>query len=182
MSRLTFRDAIKWLGVLFIAHIVAMVFFSLIMSSAVATMSVDYPSRANRTVLTFNIIFDIVFTFLYFKIKTSYISYQKIFKDIVRAEEYSFSKYFREEIFREQLVMSCVFALFQIPFVIFYVIFGMSLVYPILLEQFYIMDAGAYLVSGSALIGVLLNTLIFTVVFLLIRLLFFVTMKKNLEN
>lgn len=182
MSRTTFRKAIKWLGLLFVAHIVALLFFSLTMSVSVATMSVDYPSRANSTVLTFNVVFDLVFAFMYFKIKTSYVAFQKDFKDTVNADGYSFSKYFREEILKEQLVMSTVLALFQLPFVIFYAIFGMSLLYPILLEQLYIMDAGAYLVSGSALLGLLLNTLIFTVVFLLVRLMFFVIMKKNLKN
>ncbi len=182
MSAATFRKAIKWLGILVIAHIVALIFFSLIMSGSVANLSEDYPLKANRTVLTYNIIFNVVFAFMYFKINTSFLDYRKNFKETLRAENYSFSKYFKEEILKEQLVMSLVFALFQLPFVIFYSIFGMSLLYPILLEQFYIMDAGAYLVSGSGIVGLILNTVILTVVFLLVRLCIFMIMKKELER
>lgn len=182
MSRTTFRNAIKWLGILLIAHIVALLFFSLIMSGSVARLSEEYPSRANSTVLTFNIVFNVIFAFLYFKFNTSFVDYRKKFKAVVKADGFSFAKYFKEEILKEQLVMSLVFALFQLPFVIFYSIFGMSLIYPILFEQFYVMDAGAYLVSGSGIFGLLLNTAIFTAVFLLVRSCFFVALKKELES
>ena len=182
MSRSTFRKAINWLGILVIAHAAALLFFSLFISGSVADLSDNYPLRANRTVLVFNIIFDIIFGFLYFKLKTSYVDYQRNLKELLRADDYSFSKYFKQEILKEQLMTSCVLALFQMPFVIFFAIWGMSLSHPILLEQFYVMDAGAYLMSGSALIGLLLNTLIFTAVFLLIRLCFFIIIKKELQS
>ena len=182
MSRTTFRKAINWLGILLIAHIASLIVFSLMMSGSVAEISIYDLPRANRSVLTFGIAFDIAFAFLYYKLKTSFVDYQKNFKDTLRAEDYSFSKYFKEEILKEQIVMSVVFALFQIPFVIFYAIWGMSLLYPILFEQFYIMDSGSYLISNSALIGWLLNTLVFTVIFLAVRLFFFAIMKKDIEN
>ena len=94
MSRTTFRKAINWLGILLIAHIASLIIFSLMISGSVAEISVNYPLRANRTVLTFGIAFDVAFGFLYFKLKTSYVDYQKNFKDTLRAEDYSFSKYF----------------------------------------------------------------------------------------
>ena len=182
MSSKTFRKAINWLGILVIAHIAALIFFSIFLSGAVADMSTNDPNRANRTVLTFNIIFDVAFAFMYFKIKTSYVDYKRSFREILTSENYSFSKYFKEDILKEQLMMTVVFALFQIPFVIFFAIWGMSLLYPLLLEQIYSMDAGAYLVTNSALIGWLVNTLIFTFIFLLMQLFFFVKMKKDIRR
>ena len=182
MSRTTFRKAINWLGILVIGHIASLIIFSLMLSGSVAEMSLYYPIRANRSVFVFNVVFDLVFAFMYFKLKTSFVDYQKSFKEIVRADGYSFAKYFKEEILKEQIMMSVVLALFQIPFVIFYAIWGFSLLYPILLEKFYIMNAGAYLVSNSAILGWLLNTLMFTFVFFAIRLFFFVIMKRELES
>ena len=118
---------------------------------------------------------------MYFKIKTSYVEYQKSFRELLRSDDYSFSKYFKEYILKEQKIMTVVFLLFQIPFVMFFAIWGMSLLYPILLEQIYVMDAGSYLLTHSALAGWLINTFIFTLVFLFVRLLFFVKMKKDLK-
>ena len=182
MSIATFRKAINWLGILVIAHIAALIFFSLMLSGSVAEISVNYPLRANRTVLTFDIVFDIIFAFMYFKIKTSYVNYQKSFKELLKFDDFSFFKYFKGEFLTEQLVMTTVFALFQLPFVMFYAIWEMSLLHPILLEQIYVMDAGAYLISGSAWLGLILNTLIFTVIFLTVRLFFFITMKRELKK
>jgi hypothetical protein len=181
MLSATFRKAINWLGILALAHIAAMIFFNFFLSGSVAEISVNDPLRANLTFFAFNFVFDIIFAFIYFKIKTSYVEYQKSFRELLRSDDYSFSKYFKEYILKEQKIMTVVFLLFQIPFVMFFAIWGMSLLYPILLEQIYVMDAGSYLLTHSALAGWLINTFIFTLVFLFVRLLFFAKMKKDLK-
>ena len=72
--------------------------------------------------------------------------------------------------------------MFQIPFLIFYAAFGMSLTQPLVFETFYVMDAGSYLLTGSAILGVLLNTLVFALIYTGIRLLFVFITKKDVEQ
>ena len=116
MSSATFRKAMNWLGILALAHIAAMIFFNFFLSGSVAEISVNDPLRANLTFFAFNFVFDIIFAFIYFKIKTSYVEYQKSFRELLRSDDYSFSKYFKEYILKEQKIMTVVFLLFQIPF------------------------------------------------------------------
>ena len=59
---------------------------------------------------------------------------------------------------------------------------GLFLYAPIFLSKFYIMDAGFYLMTGSALLGFLLNTLLFGAIYTVIRLLFILLTKKNMEK
>ena len=170
---------VKWLGLLLLAHIAATLVFVMLFSRSIPDMSGDDPTRAHMTILVYDAVFSALFLTYKSKVDTSYIDYRKSIKDDLRANSFSVIKYLEP---KEHLIKIAIFMAFQIPFVIFYSIWGMSLQHPIIFEQFYIMDAGSYLVTDSAILGILLNTIMFGTVYSLIKTLFIIITKKNIQK
>ena len=182
MNRKTVKKLIAWIGILIAVHIIAMIIFGIIFSNSVASMSEQDAVQANLTVLIFNIVFYSLFSIFYFKVETSYIDYRRTLKEALKTEDFSLLNFLINKDLKEHIIMLGIFAVFQLPFVIFYSILGMSLVYTTIFEQFFIMDAGSYLLTDSSLLGVILNTVIFGIVFTLSKLLFNVICKRDIEK
>lgn len=182
MNQQLFKKAVKWLGILIIAHIVSMIVFGLFFSGSLATMSEEEPMRAKVFVFVYNIIFDTLFVLLFSKIEMSYVEYRKLMKDSIKAKNFSVLNYFRTVMLKEHIVKLGIFMALQIPFVVFFSIFGISLRLPIMFEQFYYMDAGSYILTNSAILGWLLNTLVFGIICTLVRIFFVFLTKKDIEK
>lgn len=182
MKQRLFKKSVNWLGLLIIAHIVSMIIFGLAFSSSVAYMSEDQPTRAKILVLLYNIIFDVLFVSLFSKFETSYTEFRKSVKDSIKEGSFSVLKYFKTVMLKEHLIKIGIFMAFQIPFVIFFSIWGVSLQIPIMFEQFYYMDAGFYILTNSAILGWLLNTLLFGIICTLVRIFFVFLTKRYVEK
>lgn len=179
MDNKLFKKSVKWFFILVLAHIAGMIIFSIALSSSVASISDDYKLKANIIIFIFDIIFDICFSVLYFKIENSYVDYQRRLKELLRKHDFSIVRVFKQEFFKEHMVQLAIYAVLQIPFVIFFVIWGMSLTTPLIFEQFYVVDAGSYLVTNSAILGFLVNTFLFATVFSAARVIFIAILKKD---
>lgn len=182
MDRNLFRKNVKWLGLLIIAHVVAMIIFGLAFSSSLAHMSEDQPTRAKILVLAYNIVFDTLFVLIFSKGEMSYIEYRKSIKEAIKTKSFTVLKHFKTVMLKEHLSKLGVFMAFQIPFVIFFSILGLSLQNPSIFEQFYYMDAGCYILTNSAILGWILNTLLFGFICTLVRILLVFLTKKDLEK
>lgn len=183
MNRDLFRKMVKWLGLLLLLHLMSMILFGVIFSSSVARMIDDkLQARANLTVLIYNIAVFVIFSIVYSKIESSFSEYKKGIKETVRANEFSTLNYFKATFLKENLIRLGIYFVFQLPFLIFCLIFGVTLQYPTTFEQFYIAETGFYLITGSALLGILLNTSVFGIIFTLIRALFVFITKKDVEK
>ena len=183
MKRDTFRSMVKWFGLLLLFHLMSMILFGVLFSSSVAQMVDDkLQIRANLTVLIYNIVVFVIFSVVYSKIESSFSEYKKGIKETVRENEFSTVNYFKENFLKEHLIRLGIYFAFQLPFLVFCLIFGVELQYPTTFEQFYIAETGFYLVTGSALLGILLNTLVFGINFTLIRALFVFITKKDVEK
>ena len=174
-----FRKMVQWLGILALAHLVSAIFFGLFLSSAVAQMVEDAPKRMISVVLWFDVIFAALFFAYAARGDMQYTDFRKTLRDEVKTGSFSIGKYFG---LREYLYKLCVVAGFQIPFIIFFAIFGMSLQYTPLFAEFYIMDAGCYLLTGSAILGWLLNTLLFGAVYGAVKVLMLMLEKKKAKQ
>ena len=183
MNRELFRKMVKWFGLLLLFHLMSMILFGVIFSSSVARMIDDkLQTRVNLTVLIYNIAVFVIFSIVHSKIESSFSEYKKGIKETVRANEFSALKYFKATFLKEHLIRLGIYFAFQLPFLVFCLIFGVELQYPTMFEQFYITETGFYLVTGSALLGLLLNTVVFGIIFSLIRALFVFITKKDVEK
>ncbi len=180
MKHESFRKAIQWLGLIALMHAIAMAFYVCIMSAQILQMTNDAPLRAKMALLGFNAVFDILFLCYRSKVDTSYIDYRKAMKDDVKAGTFSLKSHFDV---KEHAIRIGIFAAFQLPFVIIFALTKDLFLYvPIFFSKFYIMDAGFYLATGSALLGFLLNTLLFGAIYTVIKLLFILLTKRNMEK
>ncbi len=182
MKRELFRKAVRWFGALIAAHLVSMILFGIALSGSIAYMIVELPTRAKVIILIYNIVFDALFVLLCQKITSSDVSYRKSIRDAIKANTFSVIDYFKTDLLKEHLVKIGVFMAFQIPFVIFFAIFGLAVQLPTTFEEFYFMDAATYLITNSAIFGWILNTILFGIVFTLVRLLSLQHTKKELQQ
>lgn len=179
MKHTSFRKAIQWLGLVALVHAAAMLFYIIVLSSSISRMLADSPGHVAKVILSFNAVFDVLILCYRSKVDTSYVDYRKAMKDDVKAGTFSLKNYFD---IKEHAVRIGIFAAFQLPFVIFFAVVKDFLYYPLLFSRFYIMDAGCYLATGSALLGFLLNTLLFGTIYTAIKLLFILLTKRNMEK
>jgi len=178
-----FRKAIQWLGILVLAHVVAMILFGLFLSSYVTNLVIEeIYSEAYVTVFGFCLVFDILFCIAYFKIETSFISYRKELKESIRSGNFTLIGNFKEKKLKEYIIRISVFVLFQIPFLLFFSFFGLSFTATTGFERFYIMDAGAYALTRIPILGFTLNTLIFSAIYLGAQLLFSFLTERSLKK
>ena len=182
MKTHTFKRAVQLLGILMLLHLIAMLFFGLFFSNSISHLSEDDPARANSTIFVFNIVFISVFVAVLAKLETSFADFRRELKDELKSPGFSLIKYWKKHHFRDTIMILILFAVFQIPFVIFYSIWGMALQYPTLFEQLYIVDAGSYLLTNSAVFGILINMVIFGALYFSVKFIFLVITKKDVEN
>jgi len=166
------KHAIKFFCIVLLVHLVAMIVYGLTWSGSVVRMVMEEEvARAHSSVFWFGIIVCAVFSLIYTKADISYVDYRKDLKESLR-EGKSLWRIFREKHLSKDLVKVGVFLIVQIPFLIFSLIVNISLVMPLFIEDFYIMHAGSYLITGVPLLGILLDTLLFGAIFFAFRLLF----------
>ena len=87
--------------------------------------------------------------------------------------EGSFSplSFWKQHYLAELLTATVLCFLLQLPFMGFFGKYGFSFMETTLIERFYVIDAGPYLVTGSALTGLLISTLWLTLWLFAVRLL-----------
>lgn len=184
MNRDLFRKAVRWFGMLILAHFVGMLIFGMLFANSVAILTEESNPTAIWIVVIYNAVFDALFVAFCLKFKLSYDNKDRWreIRQSVKANTFSVINYFKTEMLKEHLVKTGVFALFQLPLVIFTSFFGLSMLYPTTLEQFYIMDAGCYMFAPISLLGWLLNTLLFSAVFTSVVLMYLLIIKKDAKK
>jgi len=154
----TFRKAVKWLGVIILAHLAAMLIFAIVLAGSAESFAKDSPDYAYGIVETFDIIFYIAFIVLVNRLENSYSDFDRNLKNAMKTEGFSILGYYRSSFFKDHMIKAAILVAFQIPFAIFYRVLGLSLTETTAFEQFYILDAGFYGASGSTLLGFLYCT------------------------
>lgn len=94
---------------------------------------------------------------------------KRAFQALLKAQQARFSQNLKF-LFPDVLGESLLVLAFQLPFSIFYAMLGFSYDNMVFFERFYVLDVAFYEITGSALLGLLLNGVIFLLVSLLLRL------------
>lgn len=164
MSQELFRKLVKWFGIVAVLHLVAMLVFGILLSSNVAALEdADAFDEASVTVFFFDIAINIVFVIVYMKAVSSFADYSKAIAAAMKEEAFSVIGYYKTAYLKLDLLRIAVFAVFQLPFVIFASIFGISFLYSSGIERFYIFEAGYYALTGSPILGFLISVAVFAV-------------------
>ena len=179
MKREKIKKIINWIGILIAAHLAAMIAFSIFISGSLTIIAEDETHTFNRSIFIFDIIFHIFFSVLVINIETSFVEYRRKMREAIRENNFTTIEYFKQRHMRDDIIKLICFTVFQIPFTVFYASFNFSMFATTGLEKFYIMDAGAHLITGSAILGFLLNTLLFSIIYISVRLASLALLKKR---
>lgn len=168
-----FRKMVQWVGLLVLAHLIAWIFYGILLSNTVAQMWEEAFGYVISTVLCYDVIFCALFFAYVARGDMQYTDFQKTMREDIKAGTFSIKQYFGV---KEYLIKLCVGAGFQIPFVILFAIVGRHI------SGFYVMDAGCYLLTNSAILGWVLNTVLFGTVYGAVKLLLLTLAKRKIKN
>jgi hypothetical protein len=165
---------LKWFGILILAHIVALCLFAIVLQDACIQLVNDFPNDPNKPILRL-LIFDLIFTLLFFVLYNKILhpiapSEKSAIKKKIKEGQFTLLSHWKESDLKSTVCAASMFALLQAPFVIFFASFGFSFTESIILDRFYVWEAGFYTVLGSALLGWILSSLFFSLCALLTRL------------
>ena len=167
-----FRRGINWMLFLAIFHLAGQILYGAFFNGSVKVMfdkDEDY-ARAFGTVLVFQLIFWLIVALLYiWRGLMSFADVQREMKKASKEEGFNAHAYFMNTFFRDWIWRTVLYAVFQLPFLIFYAAFGLALGNAMIgLEKFYIADAGFYGTCGTFL-GFLLTTAYFFGIMVLVH-------------
>ena len=159
------------------------------MASYVAQISAQNYSEAKITMLFFSMIIPPIVLFIKEKISSAMVESRRLLKLGMKEEGFSLIGYFKKNFLKETLLEIGVYAAIQLPFIILASIRTPLTVYVlVMLERFYMLEYGFYINTmfwiGNVpvlLLGWLLATLYFAVVYIAIKLLCMWMAKRSIE-
>ena len=184
MTNKLFRKLVKWLGLIIVMHIVAMIIFGMMFSSMVAQM-MEYElavTRGKLTMLGFDILFFLIFMIITVKSEMSFLEYRRELKNAINDESFSSLSYYKNNFLKEHILKLVILIVFQLPLTLFYNFFGYMFDQITGFEQFYALDAGAYVLTESSILGLLVNILIFGVLIFVSWWTVFLLTKKGIQR
>ncbi len=183
MKRELFRKNVKWAGIVLLVHIGAMIVFGLFFSATLEKLEDnEMIALAHRKAFWGDIELWTIFSVFYFKISSTFTEYRRLIKEEMKKENYSLLRCYRENFFKEDLWKIAILAAFQIPFMVFFAIAGVSYLVSTPIDRFYILEAGFYGLCGSSIVGFLSSMAAFTVIFLLFRFLFLALTVRSIKK
>ena len=184
MNRELFRRCVRWFGLVLIAHLVAMIFYGILFSDSIARLIEEGDPKAAAFVFWYNVFFDIFFVVICLKFGLSFDDrdHRNVIKESIKNGELSPLRCFKTLMLKEYAFKTGVFAVIQLPFLIFVAIWGLSLQYPTPFERFYVMDAGGYMLLGIPILGWILNTLMFAAVFAVTILVYIIILQRDIKR
>ncbi|MBQ8551597.1 MAG: hypothetical protein IJ428_02150 [Clostridia bacterium] len=182
MDHTMFKKAVKWFVVLIGAHLIARLVFGFLFASDLAMNEEWEPQKAYRSLFNLCIIMQLVFAIIYAKVRAYFVDNKTLLKAEMKNPDFSLFGFYKERYLKELIVKLVMFAVFQLPFTIFFAVWGLSIGAPTIIETFYIINAGAYALTGSAILGFIINTVIFSVIFIAVEWLFLLIDKRNAKQ
>ena len=178
-----FRKNVKWAGLMVLTHIGAMIVFAIFVSSGLARLEEnDLIQAAHANALLTDIIIWIIFSIFYFKISSSFTDYRRAVKGSISENKFSIISCYKKNFLREDIWKITIFAAFQLPFMAFFAVAGISYLNSLIVDRFYILEAGFYGTSGSAVAGWISCTITYAVIFLIFRLLFLALTARSIKK
>ncbi len=180
----------KWLGLVLLFHFVVMIVYNIFLKSYVAAVGSQNAGEARMTMLFFSVIVPPIILLIKEKISSSMIEYRRVLKLAMKEEGFSVIKYFKENFLTEMLWEIGVYGLVQLPFILLIMIpnplITLLLMY---MESFYMLEYGFYIttmftVGGIPilLVGLILATLYFALVYIAIKFMFLALAKRDIEK
>ena len=183
MNRELFRKNVRWAGLVVLIHIGALIVFGIFFSSTLQRLEDnELIALAHRNALLGDVVLWTVFSVFYFKITSTFADYKRLLKDAMKEDGFSVFGYYKRQYLREDIWKMAILSAFQIPFMAFFAMAGISYLYSTPIDKFYMLEAGFYGMSGSSILGLLISTVIFSVIFLIFRFVFLALTVRGIKK
>ena len=162
MKPSTFRNLMKWFGVLIVVHLASFFLFDSVLSSLIVPMANDGMTGTGYVwLLCYELLIHIAIAIMFMNVETSFSDYQKRLKDAIKTPEFSIISFWKENHLIDLLLRLSVYIIYQIPFIISFAAQGFVLDRMTFLECLFVMDAGIYAIRGNVFLGLLLSAAMF---------------------
>ena len=178
-----FRKNVKWAGLSVLIHLGAMLLFGMVFSPTLEKLEEDGAiASAHQSALWCSVLLFSIFSLFFFKISSTFADYKRELKEAMKEDGFSLIGYYKKHFFREDAWKMAIFAAFQIPFMIFFAVAGVSYLYSTSIDMFYVLEAGFYGVCGNPFLGLLLCSVTFSVIFFLFRFIFLALTARSIKK
>ncbi|MBE6630258.1 MAG: hypothetical protein E7624_05345 [Ruminococcaceae bacterium] len=152
-----------------IAHAVADLFY-IVMLAAPVQQSLAYPDHTPMImVICFSLALFLIFTIFLAVTFARNGEERRKYQALLKEHPFTLSQNFKY-LYKDALHRTVIYAIFQLPFVIFYSAFGFSYGPMTGFERFYILDVAFYEITQVSVLGFLLNGMLFFALSLLTKL------------
>ena len=163
------RHYLTLLLILFVAHLAVHLFYIVALASAMEH-SLTQPDHSAMILLIAFSLAMFVILILCLNIPFARNGEQKrAYQALLKAQKTSFAQKLKF-LYRDVLFSTLLLLAFQIPFAVFYAMLGFSYDNMVFFERFYVLDVAFYELTGSAILGWLLNGILFFLCSMLLRL------------
>ncbi len=182
MNQNTFKKIVNWFGILIAIHLIAWIIFAFFVSREMLLAYVDEEfGIARRIVFLFGITAMSISSIFYAYALTSAVNYKNDLKKAMKDNRFSVITYFKSSLLKDHLIRILIYALFQLPYTLLFAIRGLVLQNRTPFDGFYSMDICAYAITDSPILGLILNTLIFGIIFISSNFIALYLTKRNLK-
>lgn len=163
------RHYLTLLAILFGAHLFVHLLYIVVLAAAMEQSLTQPDHSAMILLISFSLATFLIFT-LGLNLPFARNGEQKrAYQALLKTNQTSFSQKLKY-LYRDVLFSTLLLLAFQLPFAIFYAMAGFSYDNMIFFERFYVLDVAFYEITGSALLGLLLNGVLFFLGSFLLRL------------
>ena len=167
MTHEMFRKLVRWAGIIVLFRIAASLIFAFFISGQVNTaLHYEEFAAAEKIHLWYQIGIVLLFSLIYALTERSIGDVQNEFKHLIKSPDFKILDYYKQRYLKEHLFKTALYTVFQLPLTLSVALQGYVVQQRTMLEKMFSMDSGAYAVTNSALLGLLLNPIIFGVIFM----------------
>ena len=163
------RHYLTLLLILFVAHLAVHLFYIVALAAAMEQLLTQPDHSAMILLIAFSLA---MFVILILCLNIPFArngEHKRAYQTLLKAQKTSFAQKLKF-LYRDVLFSTLLLLAFQIPFAIFYAMLGFSYDNMVFFERFYVLDVAFYEITGSALLGWLLNGVCFFLAAMLLRL------------
>ena len=177
------KPVLLWIAALVAGHLAESIVFGLVLNSIVSGLwRDDYQSKAIMLITVYAVIIQIAFCAVYTVINTRSVTFRDGLKEEIKNKTPVFD-IFKKIYLKNAVFEMPVYAVFIIPYTIFFASSKVDLANSYSFEKFYIAELWAYVVSGNAFLGFLISVAVtFLILYAMRFIVLAVTRKKLIVN
>ena len=182
-SRATVGELFKWLVSIAVVHLLAAIVYAMTIGGIVME-NIDNEKfmEAYNLIFYFGMAVLVLFAIYHTTMCCRDVDVKNDIKAYMKEKNFTLLGYFKDRCLKMMIYRLIVFIVWHIPLVVMYIVMNMGLVIYTLIGKLWIVEAGSMAVTGSIVLGILINVLVLGVAYVLSLLIGIHSLHKDIKE